>query len=251
MESVKTALRVVAAIAQAGVIGLSELARKLEEPKATVQRNLNTLHEAGWIRPIQSGNHRHRRVWTLTTIMLTLGRSAVAEPRLLDVAIPVMERLHRKTQETIHLTVPEGRSMVLIEQMESLHALRATRPMGMRVPLHLASGGKAVLAYSAVADQERYLMEPLERATSKSITDPGVLRRELKKIRASGFAVVVSELDESLRAVGSAILNKEQRPIAALSIFCPAVRLSNAKIPRFGKLVRVAAAEIGAALAAG
>lgn len=51
MESVKTALRVLEAVVDTPLVGVSELARRLNEPKTTIQRCLTTLHEAGYVRP--------------------------------------------------------------------------------------------------------------------------------------------------------------------------------------------------------
>ena len=47
MDSVRLALTLVEHIATHGPAGVSALARDLDEPKSTVQRSLETLHQAG------------------------------------------------------------------------------------------------------------------------------------------------------------------------------------------------------------
>src|ERR1700759_4054074 len=53
MDSVKTALKVLEQLALAAPAGVSDLARAIDAPKSTIQRDLTTLHEAGWIRPVE------------------------------------------------------------------------------------------------------------------------------------------------------------------------------------------------------
>lgn len=50
MRSVRTTFRSLDAVADNQPIGVSELARRLELPKSTVQRSLATLVDLGWIR---------------------------------------------------------------------------------------------------------------------------------------------------------------------------------------------------------
>jgi len=240
MESVRLALSVLESIAAAGPIGVSALARKLREPKTTVHRSLATLHEAGWIRSVE---HGRQRLWTLSPKLVSLGQRA-GHPRLRDAALPVMEALRNKTRETIHLMVPQDRVVVLIERLDSPQPLRIVRPLGGRSALHVASNGKAVLAHLSATQQADYLARPLKPSTPHTITDPEALRAELERIRKLGYAVSLGELDEGVRAVAAPILGVDAAPIGSISISCPAQRLPDDRIQRYGAWVRVAAREI-------
>jgi len=240
MESVHLALSVLESIAAAGPIGVSSLARKLREPKTTVHRSLVALHEAGWIRSMERGR---QRLWTLSPKLVSLGQRA-GHPRLRDAALPIMEALRNKTRETVHLMVPQDRVVVLIERLDSPQPLRIVRPLGGRSALHMASNGKAVLAHMSAAAQEDYLARPLKPSTRRTITDAAALRAELASIRELGYAVSLGELDEGVRAVAAPILGADGAPIGSLSISCPAQRLPDDRIARYGGWVRVAANEI-------
>ncbi len=244
MDSVKTALKVFEAVAMNPRIGVSELAQRLEEPKSTVQRCLVTLHEAGWIRPADGP----RRSWVATTRLFTLGRAAESEPRLRSSALPVMQRLRDETGETIHLMVPDGHEVVLIERIDSTQPVRTVRMLGARAPLHVASNGKAVLAYLTAEEQDRYLKGPLERWTTRSLTRPLQIRTQLRRIRETGYAVNIGELDEGVNAVAAPVFNRDMRPIAAVSISCPAIRLPKQRVADYGARVAAAAAQITRAL---
>src|SRR5580693_6872120 len=158
MESVKTALRVLEQVAKMGQKGVSELARALGEPKSTVQRNLLTLHEAGWIKPL---DQHGRRGWMLSTKVVSLARTLEPVTGLRMHALPVLEKLREVTRETIHLTILDGDRVVLIERLDSPQALRTVRPLGGAGPLHASSNGKAMLAHLAAPRRHAYLAQPL------------------------------------------------------------------------------------------
>ena len=253
IDSVQLALSVLERMAVGGPIGVSALARALNEPKTTVHRSLESLHEAGWIQevdgPAQPGPRQ--RLWALSPRLLSLGQRA-GQPRLRELALPIMEELRNKTHETIHLMVPhDERTVVLIERLDSPHPLRIVRALGGRSLLHVASNGKAVLAHQSSSEQEAYLARPLKASTPHTIVDPAALRSELARVRKLGYAVSMGELDEGVRAVAAAILGPDQRPLGSLSISCPAQRLPDERIARYGAWVRSAAKVISRLVAGG
>jgi len=72
--------------------------------------------------------------------------------------------------------------------------------VGIQLPLHASSLGKAILAYSPVEMVEDLLAEPLPRLTKQTLSDAD-LRRELEVIRDSGIA---TERDEAVLGESSA-----------------------------------------------
>lgn len=182
MQSVLNALRVLEEVAARQPVGVADLARALDLPKSSAQRALRTLDTAGWIRP--AGGEVTR--WVLTTKALRVGRRATGELSLRDVAVPLMEELRRRTDETVHLTVPDGDKVVLIERLETSQAVRIILALGTHLPIHASANGKAVLAASAPAVIDRQLTEKLEEFTEATVTDQDVLRAELARIRERG-----------------------------------------------------------------
>lgn len=241
MQSVKTALRIYELVAKIGEAGVSEIAREVDEPKSTVQRNLLTLYEAGWLKPVLTGN---RRKWALTVKVVLLANRFDALPNLREIALPQMQDLRSETQETIHLMLRDGDQVVLIERLDSPRALRTVRSLGSRAPLHIAANGKAVLASLDSLDQDQYLSRALDSWTTNSITDPAKLQVNLAEVKKRGYAFSDGELDKDIRAVAAPIFNIQGRPAASLSISCPASRLLNELVPTYGKLVADAAAVI-------
>ncbi|MFB4277425.1 IclR family transcriptional regulator [Nonomuraea sp. MTCD27] len=235
MQNVITALRVLEEVAARQPIGVGELARGLGLPKSTVQRSLRTLHEAGWIRP--AGGEVTR--WQVTSKALQVARGT--ELGLRDAAMPVMEELRQRTGETIHLMVPEGDAVVLIERLETDKPLRIVLPLGIRLPLHASANGKAVLAHLHRPAGE------LPGYTDTTIIDPGALRAELEAVLARGYADNRGEWRSDIAAVAAAVLGPDG-PVASLSVSTPASRMPEELRAEYGKLVTQAARALGESL---
>ncbi|GAA2083310.1 IclR family transcriptional regulator [Streptomyces albiaxialis] len=248
MQNVLNALRVLDEVAARQPVGVSDLARAVELPKSTVQRALLTLREAGWLRQTASGTAGR---WVLTTKPLLLGRHASGELGLRDVAVPVMEDLRGRCDETVHLAVPEGGKVVLIERLETSQPVRIILPLGKNLPLHASANGKAVLAASTPEEIERHLTEELPRFTETTVTDADALREELAAIRARGYATNDGEWRTDVSATASAVLGPSGHPVASLSINIPSSRLTSESRAAHAELVREAAERIGAALGGG
>lgn len=240
MQSVVNTLRVLEEVGRRQPVGVSELARHLALPKSSVQRALRTLHAAGWIRP--AGGELTR--WLLTTKALHVGWHATGELSLREAAMPVMEQLRSQTEETIHLMVPDGKRVVLIERLETPKPVRIVIPLGGGAPIHASSNGKSILAHSPRTEVERLIAEGLPRYTDTTIVDPDGLRADLATTRARGYAVNGGEWRSDIAAVAAAILNTDGHPIGSLSISTPTARMPAEMVPEYGRLVDEAARRI-------
>ena len=246
MQTVLNALQVLEEVAVRQPAGAAELARATGIPKSSVQRALRTLHTAGWIRPASDPVTR----WLVTTKALYVGRHAAGEFSLRDVAVPVMEDLRRRIDETVHLAVPEGDRVVLIERLESSKPVRIVLALGTNLPIHASAHGKAVLAVGSDEMLERMLAGGLPRYTDTTITDPDALLAELSEIRERGYSTNGGEWRSDVSAIAAAILDHAGQPVASISVNVPTSRMTDEDRSAYGVLVREAAAAVGAALGA-
>ncbi|MGH4034034.1 IclR family transcriptional regulator [Actinomycetota bacterium Odt1-20B] len=244
MQSVLNALRVLEEVSARQPIGVADLARTLDLPKSSAQRALRTLHTAGWIRP--AGGEVTR--WVLTTKALQVGRRATGELGLRDVAVPLMEELRRRTDETVHLTVPNGDKVVLIERLETSKPVRIILALGTLLPLHASANGKAVLAASPPEVRERHLAHGLEEFTDATVTDRKRLLDELTLIRERGYATNSGEWRTDVSAVAAPVLDASGLPIASISVNMPTSRMTAEASAAHGALVSETARQVGAAL---
>ncbi|MFF0725955.1 IclR family transcriptional regulator [Streptomyces sp. NPDC004134] len=245
MQSVLNALRVLEEVAVRQPAGVADLARALGMPKSSVQRALVTLHTAGWIRQVGEASTR----WAVTTKALHVGRRATSELSLRDTAVPIMEELRRRTDETVHLTIPEGGDkVVLLERLQTSKPVRIVMPLGMNLSLHASANGKAVLAASPADVIESYVGKGLTRYTDATIVDPARLLAELRDIRERGYAVNGGEWRADVSAVAAAVTGDSGLPVASISVNVPTSRMTGELRAGYGALVRDAARQVAAEL---
>jgi IclR family acetate operon transcriptional repressor len=247
LQSVRTALDVFELVAKQQPIGVSELARLLDVNKSTVQRCLETLHDAGWLRPEGDGATK----WVITGRILDLGGHVSDGQHLARAAIPVMLRLRETTQETIHLAVPDQRDALLIERLESPQPVRIFYPVGTRVPLNAAATGKAILSTWDPLRLEVFMQGGLDGLTVQTIVETGKLQAELDLIRTRGWSEAIDELGEGASAVAASIKDPSGFAVAAISVSAPTSRFGLQMRKKHAAAVMHAAHEIADGLFGG
>src|SRR5262249_23823746 len=104
MQSVLRSLLVLEAVAEHQPVRVGELTPLLGLPKSTVQRSLETLAEAGWLRQVDGDLTR----WALTSRARSVVLRSGGEDDLREAALPPMQQLRDAAGETAHLFVPTG-----------------------------------------------------------------------------------------------------------------------------------------------
>lgn len=239
-------LQVLEAMASQGqATGVGELSRITELPKSTVQRLLRTLEQAGWVQAAPDPITR----WQIGPRIVSVARSSLAYTSIQQAATPHLARLGEQTGETIHLAVPDaGNRLVLIDRVDSVHAVRTFNAIGASMALHTSSSGKAFLARLPQDEVRQILARPLERATPNTVVDPDVLWEQIEEARELGYALNVAENRPDVCAVGAAIVDATQRPVATITISMPHSRYDPDRVPEWGDLVKRAAEAISRSL---
>lgn len=222
VKPVAKALAVLAFIEDAGrEVGLSDVAAALRLPKTSAFRYLYTLTAAGFVAH-GDGRDRYRPGPRLRPSAAT----EISVPRLRELALPVMTELRERFNETVNLGVAERDHIVYIAMIESSRALRMQARIGERHPLNSTSLGKAILAFMPEAERTPLLAAPLRAMTRRTMTDAGALRRQLREVARRGYAIEAGENEEGLMCIGVPILDRDGRPVGALSLSAPEQRMS-------------------------
>ncbi len=136
-----------------------------------------------------------------------------------DISVPFLSDLMIKTGQTVHLIMKDKFEGVYVHKIEGASSIPMVSKIGMKVDLYSTSAGKAILAFLPDDELEEYLKNAkLVRKTERTITDPEMLKEELKIVRKRGYAIDSEENEPGIRCVGAAVLNHESYPIAAVSI---------------------------------
>ena len=212
------------ALAGADGVGVTELARRTGTTKSAVYRILATLEPRGYVTKSTAD-----ATYRLGPRLAYLGRRSLDALDLRTQCRPLLEALHREFRETVNLGVRDGDSVVYIDMIESDQGLRMAARLGGRDILHATALGKVFLAFMPDAERDRLLSAPLVRRTAQTIDDPGVLRAELARIRATGVAQDRGENEDGARCLGAPIFDRTGAVVAAVSISAPESRLDDTR----------------------
>ncbi len=203
-----------------GPMGITDLANTTGLPKSTTHRLVTALVNEGLL--IQDeDSHKY----ALSLRITALGASILGSHTVRKVARPILMELRDSTHESVHLAVLEGLEAVIIDTEDSYFFIRAVNVPGQHLPAHAVSTGKVLLAYQWEPRLREVLTHAaLMRYTDHTITDPRRLLEELIKVRAQGYAVSDSELEEGIDAVAAPIFDHMNAVVAAVSIGGPSER---------------------------
>lgn len=239
MRSVLTALQALEQLSR-GPLGVSELSRALRVPKTTAHRSLTTLHQAGWVRPLE----KDRTKWVLTGRSLTVGLAGSTEGNLRELARAELTRLRDATGETVHLVVPDAQDLVVVARVDGTNSLRTFLPLGMHAPLHATASGRAILAAMPDAEVAAVLDAGLETFTPRTKRDRSEILREVERTRERGYAVNVAEWRSDIAAVGASISTRSGAPVAALAVSMPLSKYQTVDVAALSALAMTAADRI-------
>jgi len=245
VQSVKRAISILEAIASTPQgIGVTEVAHRVDLPKTTVARLLNTLEEAQAVERL-SESHGFRigpRIVAIASqIPYTQHLTTMARPYLLELA--------EATSEAVNLCCLDGDQVRYLDQVQSQYQLQIRDWTGYRLPLHVVSPGKILLAYGSKEMRQHYLSRPLEQFTEKTITDPQVLQQELDAIRTQGYASAYDEFEEGIVGIAAPVHDKTGQVVATVNVYGPGFRFpAEGEAEKITRLVVQTAHKIAARL---
>jgi DNA-binding IclR family transcriptional regulator len=186
-----------------------------------VHRLLSTLADEGLLeQDPRSGRYR------LSLSVFDLVGALPTQRSLHEAVLVSMTELRSRTGETVQVGVLDGRQVVYVERLDSPSTLRMFTELGRRNDAHCTSSGKVLLAFAPRDQVDRILRGwALPQVTEHTITDPKVLRSELRSIRQRGYAENREESELGIVSVAAPIRDDSGAVIASLSLAGPAERI--------------------------
>ena len=226
---------------------MTDLARHIGLHKTTTFRLLGALvHEGMLERDEATGTYR------LGAELIALGTQALRSTDLYMASHAELEAVARDTGETATIEILVGDETVILDEVHGRYLVGGRPDFGLRFPAHTTSTGKLLLAAArhGTKAERRGKLPKLVRLTSKTITDPAKLERELAKVWRQGFATAIDEIEEGYAALGAPIRNFEGRTVAAISVGGARGRFTRARMAELTSRVCEAAEQISRRLGA-
>jgi IclR family acetate operon transcriptional repressor len=212
---------------------LTELAARAGLAPSTAHRLLKSLEAARFV-----AHDGERGLWFVGVKAFNVGAAFLRARDFVALARPAMRALMEESGESVNLAGLEEGEIIFLAQVECRQMMRALTRPGGTAPLHASGVGKALLAALTPAEAVHLLgARPLAAYTAHTLTQPERLMADLAAARARGYAIDDEEFAPGLRCVAAAIHDETGRPVAALSLSGPSVRITDARVAELGRLV--------------
>ena len=219
MSAVSNAFAILEVVANAGSGGVPfmSIVERTKIPKASAHRLLAELVELSVLSLDQ--NTRHYRGGM---VLARLGAGVAINEDLRNIARPHLVALQNQTGHVATLGVLNDDEGIYIDKIEpDDFRIRLHSDIGKAFPLHCTAMGKVLLANAASEDSRRLLKRQLPSFTKHTITDAKVLRGELKRVRADGYALDREEITRGLMCVAAPIFDVQGEVSGAMSCTFP------------------------------
>lgn len=222
-QSLERGLRVIETIADfGGAASVSVIARKTGLPRSTAHHLLRSLIAFGYL--LQDSEAQPYR---LAPKLFKLTGRAWTQGQLAELSLPFIDELSRRTGEGTSLAILREGTVLVMAKRDSEGPVRVVQKVGTLRPIYCSAVGKILAAWLPEKELDDIIDRIVfEKFTAKTITATTVLKRELARVRTSGFAVDNEEHIEGIRCIAAPVRDPFGKVCAALCIVGPKNRFS-------------------------
>jgi DNA-binding IclR family transcriptional regulator len=203
------------------VLSLSDIAALTRMTRSRIIRLVGTLTSRGYL--IYNSQEKQ---FCLGPRLLTLGKVFEANNTLFSLGRPILKELVQETGEFASLYVIDGLERVALLREKGIHDISYSAMEGQRMELHAGAAGKVLLAFASSDIQNEILTKKsLKSFTSRTITDPDKLAKELQKIRRNGYACSEGERVSDVWSVAAPVFDHTKQICCSIGITGPLYRI--------------------------
>jgi IclR family pca regulon transcriptional regulator len=213
LEALARGLRIIEAFGRdRRWLTLSDVARLVDLPRASVRRTLTTLVKLGYA-------ETDDRLFRLTPRILTLAGAYLSSNAISDIVQPALEALSDDVNEACSAAVLDGDEVTMIAHASPNRMLPVSAQIGFRLPALSSSLGRVLLAAMDEQQLDQFLGRVVPRKlTPATVVDETELRRAIAKARTDGFSLVDQEAEAGFRSISVPLKRRDGRIIGALNI---------------------------------
>jgi len=225
IESVNSVLTIIK-LFQEGPLRLSDIAEKLGVAVSTAHRLLAMLkyHDMAEQNPTTKTYHPG-------PALLQIGLVVVRDFNLREAAKPLLNRLAFELGETVHLSIPRGTEILVIDSVESGHALRVGTLIGSLLPAHRRAAG---LAYLSMLDRDElkqlYRSRTIPAGPDYEKMSRADLFKRLEEVSAQGYAFH-EVAGRDIVAIAAAVNDISGSVKASIGLSLPLSRFDRKRLP--------------------
>jgi DNA-binding IclR family transcriptional regulator len=194
---------------------LTVLAQRADLPVPTAYRLVTELIQHGLL---ERGPDKEIRIGLRLWELSTRGSETLS---LRDTALPYLEDLHEHLGKLVTLAVLDHGTVLYLERLAPKDFTLERALIAQRHPIHAASSGFVLLAYSPAEFQDEFLKKPLARYTQWTVTDPKILRMMLADIRQRRYSMVPGVGTVGWTGIAVPVFGAKNTVVAAISAVYP------------------------------
>lgn len=161
-----------------------------------------------------------------------------------NAAVPVIDAVCEKIEETVHVAMLDGLDVVWIEKRECTKSIKTSTKIGARLPAYTTADGKIIICYQNKDKIKNYLPKRIPQYTNNTITNKGEFIKKLEEMKKNGYAIDNEEYVEGLKCVAAPIFDHDGKVRFSLSTTGPAFRMNEERIKELIVIIKEAANEI-------
>lgn len=213
------ALRILAELSTStSALTAATLAQRLDLPRPTVYRYLDTLAEEGLVALLDG----KAMVTPRLAAIMTRPRHHLT---LMQIVRPVLNDLVDVSRETASAHVRVGSVRRCVAELEGTRGVRWARGVGFTAPLWSGAVGHVMMGVLSETEMDSILASSkIEALASKSVTDPRELKRLALLARSQGWSGSVNETVEDACAIAAPVLTPEGDLLVVVSLYAPSSR---------------------------
>jgi IclR family KDG regulon transcriptional repressor len=217
----------------------TEISKRVGTLPGTVFATLRTLERAGYL--VRDENKRYalglKLLERASLVLARMDVRATAQQTLKDVA--------REYKVNTHLAVLHEQSVMYLHREEGYPSVILKEVVGTRVPAYCTALGKILLSGLDEGSLDEYLESTeLSPLTPFTITEPGMLRSEIRQIRQQGYGVDNEEFHEGSLCLAAPVKGYEGAVIAAVSLSLPKSLATGGQLSQYINVIREASGRI-------
>jgi DNA-binding IclR family transcriptional regulator len=205
---------------------VSDIAKALGMHPSKVSRMLKSLEAQGLFeRDLDTGKYR------IGARFLQIGLLYALNHPLRRIILPHIEQMARELKLLSGWGLFKNNKVVIVDRLRFGDDL-PMHVLGSEVPLHSTAYGKLFLAYLSEEEQKRIITSlSLVKFTPRTITDNGLLKKELIRVRDQGYAFDDEATREGIRGFAAPIFDAQGMVAAAITIAGKSVDVPDERLP--------------------
>src|ERR1700754_1464955 len=211
MAGLAKGLAIIEAFSVQSAMSVADAARASGSTRAAARRCLLTLAELNYLE--LSG-----REFRPLPRLRRLGGITSERDRLMQIALPLLERARDELAESVSLAVLDDDQSLFIARAEAQHYVQTGVRVGAYLPLYCSATGRILLGQSTDDDIARRLSRhPMIARAPRTLTTIPEILAAIRTAAKNGYAIIDEELAPGIRAMAVPVFGANGNIVATVS----------------------------------